>query len=85
MCRVYLQYKKVLFNQFMITANAYTHVCSHVHTASYYSYHHAILGFERTLLTLIYYMSPPVLANTATYLITTPAVTEKNDSACVGV
>jgi len=77
--------QRVLFNQYItVTANAYTRVFPQA-----YSFpplcHHAILGFDSTLLTLIYHKSPPVPANTATYLITILAVTEKNDSACVGV
>jgi hypothetical protein len=77
--------QRVLFSQFItVTANAYTCVFSHA-----YSFpplcHHDILSFDSTLLTLVYHKSPPVMANTATYLITILAVTEKNDSACVGV
>jgi hypothetical protein len=75
--------QKVLFNQFT-TVTVHSSVFSHAYSFPPL-YHHAILGFDCTLLTLIHYMSPPVPANTAAYLITIPAVTEKNNSACVGV
>jgi hypothetical protein len=37
------------------------------------------------VISLIDYMSPPITANTAAYLRIIPAVTEKKQSACVGV